>query len=350
MSSNQSGTAVVAVTPMQRVINTLIAPQMQNVIQQALPPGVTLDRFTRATLTAIQQNPDILDCDRNSLYNAIARCAQDGLMPDGKQAAIVAFNTKVKIRGDDGRVAEAWIKKAQHMPMVEGIIHLLGKAGVSAYAVSVYENDEVELLNDEDGQHFSHRPAKFGTPRGARIGAVAVGKTKDGQVYVEAMTMEDLEVPKRATKQKDKDGNLTGPWRDVPDRMEQKSALHRLAKRMPHAALRDDDEFEEEAKAPVNAPAGAPVAQPPDETVVSSQPAGKPASGKKRSAALQAVVDAQGTDAAPGSAEPTEEQPEKKAEPAKTPDKEPEKKAPAPAAAPDPKPAGTIQQSGKEVF
>lgn len=302
MSSNQQ------LAPLDVISRTLQAQQMQEIIKQSLPPGVSQDRFTRATITAIRQNPDILDCDRNSLYNAVVRCAQDGLMPDGRQAAIVKFNTKVKTAE-----GEKWVAKAQHMPMVEGVIYLLAKAGVSAYAASVYANDTIELWNDENGQHVKHVPAKFGSPRGDRLGAFALGKTKDGQVYVEAMTQEDLEVPRAATKQRDRNGNLTGPWRDVPDRMEQKSCLHRLAKRIPSAALRDEDEFREDAETPSETTVAGSSSPPP------SAPAGSPSSSdKKRSSALQAVIDAGGADPVE-SAESSDEQPEKPDNPAPEP-------------------------------
>lgn len=329
------------ITVLDRVVNTLNATQMQASIKQALPPNVALDKFTRATLTAIQQNPDILDCDRNSLYNAIVRCAQDGLLPDGKQAAIVAFNTKVRMRNDSGAMVEVWIKKAQHMPMVEGIIHTMALAGVPAYAASVYTNDEFEQWNDETGQHIRHRPTKMGQERGARIGAFAVGRvTKTAQVYVEAMDMNDLEVPKRATKQKDSQGNLLGPWRDTPDRMEQKSALHRLAKRIPSLALRDDDEFND---APTDAEVQAIATKQTAATATASNPAPAPTpTGKQRSAALQSVVDAVGSDAGASAGSDEQPEPEKTAtKPDETKGKtKPETKETKPAA-PQGKPQGT---------
>jgi phage RecT family recombinase len=316
MSANQQVTVIDVVT------RTLQAPQMQGIIKQALPAGVSEDRFTRATLTALRQNPDIFDCDRNSLYNAIVRCAQDGLMPDGRQAAIVKFRVNIAKKGQPAH----YIDKAQHMPMVEGVIYLLAKAGVFAYAASVYANDTIEIWNDENGQHVKHIPAKFGTARGERLGAFALGKTKDGQVYVEAMDMNDLEVPKRATKQRDKDGNLTGPWRDVPDRMEQKSCLHRLAKRIPSAALREDDEFREDAEAP---PENATVEKGASSPPPPPSSAGPPSSdGQKRPRALQAVIDAGGADPAPA-AESSDEQPEPPAQKAETKQAAtPEKKTP----------------------
>ena len=266
MSSTATGTAL------SIVVNTLKATETQQQIKQLLPPDVPLDRFTTAAIAAITHNADILDCDKQSLYNAVLSCAQDGLLPDGKQAAIVKFNTRVKTAQ-----GEQWVKKAQRITMVEGAIHLLGKAGIRAYACSVYANDSIELWNDDSGQHIKHTPVTFGD-RGERIGAYAVGRDKNGMTWVEAMSMEDLEVPKRATKSKDKDGNLYGPWKETPGRMEQKACLHRLSKRIPSAALREDDEFNDE-------PSMVTVAEPP-----ASRPTTR-AVVPGRPAALQAVVD-----------------------------------------------------------
>lgn len=225
-----------ALATIDGVVATLQHADTQVQIKRLLPADVTLERFTQAAVTAIRTKPEILECEKQSLYNAILRCAQDGLEPDGRQAALVSFNTNVGTKDKP-----VWVKKCQALKMVEGVIHLFGKAGVSAYAASVYANDKVRIWNDDDGQHVYHEPVMFGD-RGERIGAYASGKSKTGRTWVEAMSMADLEVPKKATKQKDRDGNLTGPWRDVPDRMEQKSCLHRLSKRIPSIALRDDED------------------------------------------------------------------------------------------------------------
>src|ERR1700674_1657785 len=98
---------------------------MQAKIKAVLPPSVSIDRFTRVTLTAIQNNPAVLDADRGSLYNACLESAKRGLLPDGKQAALVIFNTK------DG---DNWVKRVSLLPMVEGIIAEMAKAGVKSYA------------------------------------------------------------------------------------------------------------------------------------------------------------------------------------------------------------------------
>jgi recombination protein RecT len=214
------------------VCKSLVDPKMQDQFKAVLPQDIALDRFTRVTLTAIQQDPSILECDRQSLYNACVDAAKRGLLPDKKEGALVSFNTK---QGD------TWIKKAQFMPMPEGIIKEMAKAGIKAYAVSVYENEQVDIWNDDDGQHFKHKPIAFGD-RGKRMGAVACAKDSEGRTFVEAMNMDDLSRAAAASKSKDKQGNPVGPWKDWPERMEQKTVLHRLRKRV--AILGNDDVVE----------------------------------------------------------------------------------------------------------
>lgn len=254
-----------ALAPIETVCRAITSPHMRSNIQQALPPDVSIDRFTRTALTALQTKPELAEADHQSLYNSVVKAAQDGLMPDGRQGALVVYNTNVGTR-DKPR----YVKKVQWMPMVEGCIHKLTKAGVSAYAVSVYSNDEIELWNDDTGQHVKHRPVVFGD-RGERVGAYAVGRViATGAVYIEAMNKEDLHKARKASKSPDK-----GPWAEWTDRMEQKSALHRLDKRIGTSALTDED-YEDSTPA-------APAPQPAAESQASR--------GTARPRALQAVVD-----------------------------------------------------------
>ena len=226
MSSNQA---------LELVCRTIQSDSIRNQITQALPKGVDVDRFTRTTLTAIQQNPAIIECDRTSLYNAIVRCAHDGLMPDGREAVLTSFNTKV---------GSEWVKKAVCMPMVFGVIKQMGKAGITAYAASVYEGEDFTLWNDELGQHIKHSPDPFAADR-KLVGVYAVARTKDGVTYVETLGVSEIDKVRRASKSPDK-----GPWLEWYDRMGQKSALHRVAKRMPildpelaDAIRREDDDL-----------------------------------------------------------------------------------------------------------
>ena len=264
---------------MQQVVTTIMAPEFVESVRKTLPPGVTLDRFTQTTVAAIQNNPDVLDADRQSLYNSISRAASDGLMPDGKEGAIVIFNRKV---------GNGYSKSVQWMPMVEGIIKQMGKAGIRCYAATVYEGEEFDIWYDDDGQHVVHRPKPFVT-QGAALGVYACAKV-DGRTYIEALNKDDIATIRSSSKSGD-----SGPWLTWPDRMAQKSALHRLKKRVPIldagivASLRDPEEdpdlgpalaaAEPIASAPSNEGAGSATAAP------ASTPA------KRRPRALSALVD-----------------------------------------------------------
>jgi recombination protein RecT len=246
---------------------TIRDPKFQEQIKATLPESVSISRFTATTITAINHNPALLEADRQSLYNAIVKAAQDGLLPDGTDGVLNIYNTKINDR--------EWIKKVQWQKMVGGIIKLFGKAGIPVYAVSVYEKDKIEIWNDDAGQHVKHVPVVFGD-RGERIGAFACATLPSGRTIIEAMNQEELARARDKSKNPEK-----GPWLDWPERMEQKTVLHRLSKRV---AVTDEkaaeslrslgDEFDEDEPA---APKAAPEPPPAE---------------KKRPRALQAVVDA----------------------------------------------------------
>ena len=104
-----------------------LAPQIATLLPKSIPP----QRFIRVVLTAIQNNPALLDMDRNSLYAACLQAAQDGLLPDGREGAIIPFKTK------EG-------PKAKWMPMVFGIVKKVKATGEikTINAEVVYSNDK----------------------------------------------------------------------------------------------------------------------------------------------------------------------------------------------------------------
>ncbi len=256
-------------------------PKFQAQIQASLPPSVSLDRFTAVTIAAINHNQDLLGADRQSFYNSVVKAAQEGLLPDGQDAFLNVYPTNVGTKDQP-----KWIRKVQFQRMVGGLLKQFMKAGIDAYAESVYENDQFEQWNDDNGQHLVHRPVRPGQPKGARVAAYAVGKLPSGKVVIQVMDMDDLERAKNASK------SPGGPWKTWPQRMEQKSALHRLRKRIAiidenaNEHLKNvDDEFEDEAE---ESP------EPPKQAV--------PTGAEARPRALQAVVDQGSPEDAPPSA------------------------------------------------
>jgi recombination protein RecT len=226
------------------VRQTLTSEEMQRQFNTLLPPSIKSDKFTEVTIAAIQNSPEVLEADKDSLYRACLQAARRGLLPDKREGALVVFNTNV---GTQER--PQWMKLVQFMAMVEGIIHEMAKAGVDAFAVSVYANDQIRLWNDDEGQHVMHEPVTFGE-QGEFVGVFAAGKTATGRTYVEAMNKADIEQVRARSKQKAKDGSPAGTWKTDYDRMAQKSALHRLRKRLPitdEEALQNLKDMEEES-------------------------------------------------------------------------------------------------------
>lgn len=216
----------------KKVSDVLKSENMQKTVRAILPKSITVDKFTEVTIAGIENNPDVLDADRDSLYRACVAAARRGLLPDKREGALVVYKTNVGTREKP-----IWMPMVQFMPMVEGIIKEMAKAGIEAYAVSVYENDTISLWNDDDGQHVKHEPNVFGD-QGKMIGVFACAKTDTGRTYVEAMNLQDIQQVASRSKQNNQDkssGAVTygGTWRSDFDRMAQKSALHRVRKRLP---------------------------------------------------------------------------------------------------------------------
>jgi recombination protein RecT len=209
MSTTATGTSVALVT------KALESADMQMKIRQSLPPGVPLERFVRTTLTAIQNAPKAIDgADRMSLYNAIIRAASDGLLPDGREGALVAFN------GKDG-------KQIQWMPMITGLIKRLGDAGVHIESQIVCENDTFDVSFGDDSK-IIHKPAKLGQPRGKLIGAYAIARLPNGTVMREIMDRSQLDDVRAVSRSAE-----SGPWVNFFDEMCRKTVLRRLIKRVP---------------------------------------------------------------------------------------------------------------------
>lgn len=179
----------------------------------ALPEHVRVERFKRIALTAILGNPDLMGADRRTLFESCVKCAQDGLLPDGREAALVIYK---------GRV--------QYLPMVAGILKKVRNSGELATITSqvVYKGDTFRYWVDEDGEHVEYSPEMFGD-RGDIVGAFALAKLKDGAVYVEPMTKIDIEKARAASSSKN------GPWSQWWSEMARKTVIKRLAKRLPQS-------------------------------------------------------------------------------------------------------------------
>lgn len=185
-----------------------------------------VDAFVRVVLNAVNQNPDLLGADRRSLLTACTRAAQDGLVPDGREAVLNVRNTKVR-RG--GR--EEWVKLVVYEPMVAGYIKNLYEHPDVALvdAAAVFANDHFKFVRGDDPR-LEHEPNLTDDP-GELVAAYLVVRLKNGQIKREVMPKRDIEKA-RAASSANTEG-ASSPWMKWPDQMAIKSVIKRGSKQLP---------------------------------------------------------------------------------------------------------------------
>lgn len=206
-------TAVAKTDP--KAIDTVRAvfDRMKPQFAMALPKHITPDRMVRVALTAIQNTPKLLECDKTSLYSAVMRAAQLGLEPDGVlgQAYLIPYG-----------------KTVQFIPGYKGLIDLARRSGEvsNIIAKEVYENDEFEVDYSQEIP-FIHKPLLNGE-RGKVTHFWAMARFKDGGFHWDYMTRQEVE----AIRDKG-NGKNNAVWKDYFVEMGKKTVIRRIAKYLP---------------------------------------------------------------------------------------------------------------------
>ena len=184
-----------------------------------LPAHVPVEKFKRVVMTALINSPSLLECDAKSVLTACSRAAADGLLPDGREGAIVKFKDK-----------------AQWMPMIAGILKKVRNSGelLSISAHCVYKKDTFRYRLGDD-ENIEHMPF-LGEDPGDIVAVYAIAKTKDGGIYREVMTRPQIEKVRAVSRAKD-----DGPWVAWWDEMARKTVIRRLAKRLPMSTDKEED-------------------------------------------------------------------------------------------------------------
>ncbi|PJE80669.1 hypothetical protein CI610_00330 [invertebrate metagenome] len=148
--------------------------QAKGQIVSILPEGIDPHQFMKTVsyvVTTSEQSERLMSADRRSLLNACIMAAADGLMPDGRQAALVVIK---------GRVS--------YFPMVQGLVDMARNSGrvKSVSAEVVHERDGFQYRPGED-RRPRHSPQWFGD-RGGPVGAYAVVTSVDGECHVSVMS------------------------------------------------------------------------------------------------------------------------------------------------------------------
>lgn len=218
---------------------------MEPQFQKALPSHLPVARFRRVIETAVQMNPRLLQCDRRSLAQACMLAAQDGLLPDGRDGAIVMYKSQ-------GGFTAQW------MPMIFGIRKKVHNSGelLDWNVQVVQEGDEFEFELG-DNPFIRHRPSLTGGRSRPVIAAYSIATYKNGFKSREFMNIDQIEEVRRATSRGEK-----GPWSNkvfYPE-MCRKTVARLHAKQLPMSTdidetlHRDDALFEIDHNSPPDPP------------------------------------------------------------------------------------------------
>lgn len=202
-----------------------IIPQVKSV----LPAHVTFEKFERVVRLAVRKNTDLLACSPSSLFMACIQAASDGLLPDGREGAIVSRWSSKKS-----------CNEASWMPMVAGLMKLARNSGDIASISSqvVFEGELFRVvLGDEERIEHERDLSKTS---GKIVAAYAVARLKDGSDPIrEIMSWGQIEKI-RNTNQKWQ----WGPWKAWEDEMARKTVIRRLAKRLPMSTDKEGERLQ----------------------------------------------------------------------------------------------------------
>lgn len=187
--------------------------KMEDQFRHLLPPGITPEKFGRVAITAFQQSPKVLECSKQSLFAALLKAAEDHLLPDGRDGAVINFQGKA-----------AWI------PMVHGIRKKIRASGeiLDLRVECVYTEDEFRY---QLGDHpfIEHIPHGGGRNRPITH-AYSIAVLKGHYLSRHVMPIQEIiEVRDRYARSK------SGPWFDpiAAPEMYKKTVVRHHAKTLP---------------------------------------------------------------------------------------------------------------------
>jgi len=186
--------------------------KMAGEFEKVLPTNIPVQRFLRVLQSSIFNSDTLMKADRKSLYSACIESASDGLLPDGKEAALIPYKGMVS-----------------YVPMVTGLIKkIYSVPGVKSVVSNVvYSNDEFDYQVDERGEHIRHSTDMF-ADRGDPAGAYAMVVFDGGTCTFEYMSAKEILAIKEKVTSK------LSPWYGPHElEMWKKSTIRRLSKRLP---------------------------------------------------------------------------------------------------------------------
>lgn len=197
-------------------------------LAEVLPKHITPERVITLTLVAATKTPQLFDCTTESIALSLMRVAQWGL-EIGTTAHLVPF-------GKDCTPIADW----------KGLIVMIERAGVArdVKARCVYSNETFVVRGGTD-ETLAHEVIADDRTRGHCIAVYAMATVRGGGKTWEVMTKGEVEKIRQRAPSKN-----SPAWQNHWEEMAKKTAIRRLAKRLPQLgaladALLAEDRYEE---------------------------------------------------------------------------------------------------------
>lgn len=188
---------------------SLTTTESRTELKQSLPPGLDVDMFLRTAINALRTHPDpakLAAAEPRTLMVACQLAARDGLVLDGKEAALIVYKNNSKNTTE-----------VQYMPMVHGYVKRAMNSGQIAkiYAQVVRMEDEFSYVPAHDEEpdfkpNYKIAPSKRGEP----YLVYAVVHLKDGTVLEPAILHKErvMELANQGHKAYEYDPNKGKNW------------------------------------------------------------------------------------------------------------------------------------------
>lgn len=232
---------------------------------KSLPAHIAEDKFVRSIHSTLAMNPQVrkiagTPAGAESLMLACSKAATDGLIIDGREAALVPMTVKVK--GKDGG-QDTYEDRLTYIPMVQGLMKRARNSGqiASLTAQVVYANDRFHYTMGDD-ERITHEPLMDGE-RGRGRAVYAIATMKDGtrvrEVMFEGAVMKIAAQSKNSFQYDQEKGKNWGEWwrkcviRRIIKYIASSADIEALGPLIQHS----DEEFDYDNQEPgIQAPAG----------------------------------------------------------------------------------------------
>lgn len=191
-------------------------------IEAVMPKHLSSERLYQITVSAINKDPKLAECDVPTLLSCVMKCSALGLEPSavdglGRAYILPFYNSKARKM------------EATFILGYKGMIDLARRSGEieSIASRAVYEGDEFEYEFglDEKCRHIPHAIER--TPD-KLTHVYVVAKFKDGGYYLDVMTKAEVEAIRKRSKAKD-----SGPWVTDYEAMAKKTVVRRAFPYLP---------------------------------------------------------------------------------------------------------------------